>query len=432
MSVLSPSKGRPLVVGANHRSSSLTLRDALFVEEGSVPAFLERLRGKGFTQAIILSTCDRVEVQAIDPTGEDAQVKIIEAMAEHGGIEPRNLADQVYQFFGDEAVRHVFSVVASLDSLVIGEPQVFGQVKESHQWSKGAGMIGAEMEALLQAAYAAAKKVRTDTRIGEGPVSIASAAVQVAKDLHGDLSRCTSLLIGGGEMGELVSESLSGNNISRMVVVHPSPLRAESLARTMECHAATYENLAEEMARADILMAALNRRKEQVVTADMVKVALKARKKKPIFIIDAGIPGDVEPSVADIDGAFLYDLNDLEQVAMEGRASREGEKRAAIDIVSAEATAYIKGQAGREAVPALTTLRAFFEAEGKKAIEETGGGEEAEKAVRLLVNRLLHQPTKTLKDMASKSGAGKGEFSGDWQMAEKVIQHLFDLEEKKK
>lgn len=325
MSVLSPSKGRPLVVGANHRSSSLTLRDALFVEEGMVPDFLSRLRDKGFAQAMILSTCDRVEVQAIDPTGEGAQTKIIEALAEHAGIEPKHLANQVYQFFGDEAVRHIFSVVASLDSLVIGEPQVFGQVKDAHRWSKDAGMVGSEMESLLQAAYGAAKRVRTETRIGEGPVSIASAAVQVAKNLHGDLSRCSALLIGGGEMGELVSESLSGENIGRTVVIHPSPLRAENLARTMECQMSEFENLEAEMAQADILLAALNRRKERVVTAPMVKAALKARKRKPIFLIDAGIPGDVEPAVADIDGAFLYDLNDLEQVAMEGRASREGE-----------------------------------------------------------------------------------------------------------
>jgi len=431
MSVLSPSKGRPLVVGANHRSSSLTLRDALFVEEGMVPDFLSRLREKGFAQAMILSTCDRVEVQAIDPTGEGAQTKIIEALAEHAGIEPRHLANQVYQFFGDEAVRHIFSVVASLDSLIIGEPQVFGQVKDAHRWSKDVGMVGSEMESLLQAAYSAAKRVRTETRIGEGPVSIASAAVQVAKNLHGDLSRCSALLIGGGEMGELVSESLSGENIGRTVVIHPSPLRAENLARTMECQMSEFENLEAEMAQADILLAALNRRKERVVTAPMVKAALKARKRKPIFLIDAGIPGDVEPAVADIDGAFLYDLNDLEQVAMEGRASREGEKRAAIDIVSNEATSFIKGQAGREAVPALTTLRGFFEAEAKRVLEETGGGEAEEKALRLLVNRLLHRPTETLKEMASKSGH-KGEVAGDWQMAENVIKHLYGLDEDKK
>jgi len=411
----------------------LTLRDALFVDEGAVSGFLERLKHKGFEQALILSTCDRVEVQAIDPTGEDSQAKIVEVMADHAGIEPKHLTSQVYQFFGDEAVRHVFSVVSSLDSLIIGEPQVFGQVKDSHQWSKDAHMIGSEMEALLQAAYSAAKKVRNETRIGEGPVSIASAAVQVAKNLHGDLARCASLLIGGGEMGELVSESLSGESIHRMVVTHPSPLRAESLARTMECHASPYENMAEEMVQADIILAALNRRKEQVVTGDMIKAALKARKRKPIFIIDAGIPGDVEPGVANIDGAFLYDLNDLEQVAMEGRASREGEKRAASEIVSAEASAFLKGQAGREAVPALTTLRAFFEAEAQKVLEETGGSEEAEKATRLLVNRLLHQPTETLKEMASKSGAGhKGEVTGDWQMAERVIKHLYGLDEEKK
>jgi glutamyl-tRNA reductase len=422
MSVLAPAKGRPLVVGANHRSSSLTLRDALFVEEPLIPAFLEKLKTIGFEQALVIATCDRVEVQAIDPTGEGSADKIVQVFADQAGVAAADLFGQVYRFHGDEAVRHIFSVASSLDSLIIGEPQVLGQVKDGHRVAKSCGMVGTELEALLQAAYATAKQVRSETKIGEGPVSIASAAIQVAKDLHGNLTKCTALLVGGGEMGELVGEALKSANIGEMSVSHPTLPRAESLARKIECHVTEFENLETALVQADIVLTSLNRRRH-VLTSDMVAKAVKARKRKPVFLVDTGIPGDIEPAVVNISEAFLYDLNDLEKVAMEGRASREGEGRAANDILNREASAFIKGRAQRVAVPALNALRSYFEMERQKLVAEMDGDKKVDEATRLLVNRLLHNPSEVMRQMAGQ----KGEDKGDWALAEKILMHLYRL-----
>jgi len=187
-----------VVVGANHRSSSLMIRDRLFVEDAAVPDFLDRLRQRGLSQALVLSTCDRFEVQAFARGGEDTAQRILEAMAEHGHVTAEDLRGQTYVLWDEDAVRHIFRVTASLDSMMIGEPQVLGQVKASHRLSRNAGMVGGELDALLRAAYGAAKRVRTETAIGERPVSIAAVATQLAHDLHGDLSQCSALLVGAG------------------------------------------------------------------------------------------------------------------------------------------------------------------------------------------------------------------------------------------
>ncbi|HEB78980.1 MAG TPA: glutamyl-tRNA reductase, partial [Rhodospirillales bacterium] len=185
--------GRPLVVGANHRSSSMTLRDRLFVEESAAPAFLKRLSQLGIEQAMVLSTCDRVEVQAIATSGDGAEKRIKKVMAEHAELNPGDLGDQIYVLWDEDAVRQIFTVTASLDSLMIGEPQVLGQVKDSHRLAREAKMSGGGLEALFQAAFAAAKRVRSETAIGQRPVSMAAVATQLARNVHGDLSGCSGL-----------------------------------------------------------------------------------------------------------------------------------------------------------------------------------------------------------------------------------------------
>ena len=312
---------RPVIVGANHKSSGLMLRDRLFVEDGAVPEFLDRLRQAGLTQALVLSTCDRVEVQAIDPGGGEAPDLIARALADHAEMAPGEIDGQLYTLWDDVAVRHVFTVAASLDSQIVGEPQVLGQVKACHRLARDAGMTGSALEAILQAAYSAAKRVRNETAIGERPVSISAAAVQIAREVHGDLDRCTALLIGAGDMGEMVARDLISAGLSQLTVTHPTEKRAEGVARALDAHVAAYDTLSVLLAEADIVLAAVGRRRH-LLTGDMVTAALGTRRQKPVFIIDAAIPGDVEPAVNRIDAAFLYDLGDLEEI---GRAScREG------------------------------------------------------------------------------------------------------------
>ena len=414
MSETAGNSRRPLVVGANHRTSSMGLRDRLFVEDAEVPAFLDDLRARGVGEALVLSTCDRVEVQAaVD--APDAAEAILAALAATGGVDIEELRPQAYVHTDDAAVAHAFRVAASLDSLVIGEPQVLGQVKAAHRMARDAGMTGQALEALVQAAFAAAKRVRTETAVGEGPVSIAAVAVQVAGDLFGDLADCRGVLIGTGEMGQLVSEHLFGAGLGYLSVTHPVVARAEYMARALDCHRAGFEDLAQQLAEADIVVAALGRR-ESVLSADMVHAALRHRRFRPVFVIDLAIPGDVDPAVNRIDDAFLYDIGDLERLATESQAKRQREAAAGEAIIDEELSVFASGRAARAAVPALSGLRAWAEGLREQVLAEAGG--DAEKATRLLLGRLLHDPTTALKAAAGRDGA-------DLAILERALRELF-------
>ncbi|MDH5749371.1 MAG: glutamyl-tRNA reductase, partial [Rhodospirillales bacterium] len=339
-----------LVVGANHRSSSLALRDRLFVEDADLPVFFGKLQDAGIDQAVVLSTCDRIEVhsveenhQALDEVHLETAGKIVSVLAGRAGATAEELESQLYVLRGEAAVRHVFAVTSSLDSLVIGEPQVLGQIKAGHRMSRDAGMTK-NLEPIFQAAYAVAKRVRTETEIGRRPVSIAATAVQSVRDLHGDLDRCSGLLIGVGEMGELVAEQLVSSGLGQLTVIHPMENRSGTLARKLGCHAAPMEALAGLLPGADIVLTALGKR-QHVLTADMVSGALKARRHKPMFLVDTAIPGDIEPAVSRLEEAFLYDLGDLEHIALQGLASREMESKAAWNIVDVEVSRFLHGQA---------------------------------------------------------------------------------------
>ncbi len=420
--------GRALVVGANHRSSSMILRDRLFVEDEAAPYILERLKEAGIDQALVLSTCDRVEVQAlcsVDTVSEtETPRRIIEILAEHGELGPSEMDGQTYVHWDEEAVRQIFAVTASLDSLIIGEPQVLGQVKASHRIAKLAGMTSNGLETILQAAYAAAKRVRNETGIGERPVSIAAAASQLAGDLHGDLGNCSVLLVGGGEMGELIAADMISEGLGKLIATHPSIRRAEEAAERLDCHTCSFDDIADQLIDADIVLTSLGRR-QHAVTADMVDGAIAARRHKPIFLIDTAIPGDIDPLVERIEDAFLYNMDDLERVAMEGRAGRENESGAAWKIVDADVEAFLRGRAERTAVPALNRLRAHFDGMRHQALVDAG--DDAEKATRLLINRLLHAPSEVLREVA---GTEDGSDPRDWQEIEEIIDRLFGLDEK--
>ena len=410
------------MVGANHRSSSMALRDRLFVEEYALPGFYDRLREAGINQALVLSTCDRIEVQTVRPQNEDSGIaagRIVETMAGHAEIAAADLEGQIYTLGGAEAVRQIFTVPSSLDSLVVGEPQVLGQVKAGHRLAREMRMIGPQLESLLQAAYAAAKRVRSETAIGERPVSIAAAAVEVARDLHGDLSRAAGLLIGGGDigdMGNVVAGEFITAGLGALTVIHPLAVHAAAAARVLDCHRAPWENLDGLLAETDVVLASLGRRRCSV-SADGIRKAIGIRRRKPMFIVDLAVPGDVEPAVDGIEDAFLYTLDDLERVAMRGRQTRKHVAGDAWEIIDEEVAAYIQGQASLGAVPVLSDLRRHFD-DMRAAVLAIAGGD-AEKATRLLVSRLLHGPTLAMRDRAADGR--------EWAETERLLRRLFGL-----
>jgi glutamyl-tRNA reductase len=403
----------------------MILRDRLFVEDEAASFILERLKNVGIEQALVLSTCDRVEVQAvckgnISNEAETAQ-RVVEVLAEHGELGPSEMDDQTYIYWDEQAVRQIFAVTASLDSLIIGEPQVLGQVKASHRIAKQAGMTSNGLETILQAAYATAKRVRNETGIGQRPVSIAAAASQLAGDLHGDLDTCSVLLVGGGEMGELIAADMLSAGLSKLITTHPSERRAEEMARRLDCHISTFEEIPNLLVEADIVLTSLGRRRH-AIDVKMVDSAIVARRHKPIFFIDTAIPGDIDPQVERIEDAFLYNLDDLERIAMEGRAGRENESGAAWKIVEADVNSFIRGRAERTAVPALNRLRSHFDAMREQALADAG--DDAEKATRLLINRLLHAPSEVLREVAADTS--------DWDDMEQNIDRLFGLDDNQK
>jgi glutamyl-tRNA reductase len=384
-----------LVIGANHRTAPRQLREAFAILEADLAAMLERLAGGGLGEAVLIATCDRIELVTTAADADRARAVFAALLAERTGLAADAIAAALYRHDGAAAQRHIFAVAAALDSLVIGEPQVLGQVKAAHRLASELGLAGAELEAVFAAAAAAARRVRRETRIAERPVSIAAAALQLARDIHGDLSGCSALLLGPGEMGELMAEQFHRAGLRGLVVCGP-PARAEPAARRFACNLMPLEQLEEALAAADIVIAGLGSGRA-VLTVPRVAAALRRRPARPIFVIDAAIPADAEPGVNDLDGAFLYDLGDLERAALAGKATREAASAEAWRILEAELAGFAERRAQRRAVPAVVALRAHVEALRQQALAEAGG--DAEAATRLLANRLLHDPSEVLREL---------------------------------
>lgn len=411
---------RLVLVGANHRSASLGLRERLLVEDTEFGAVFERLRAAGIGQALLLSTCDRVELHAIHDDAGVAAAAITGVLAERAGLDAAELAASLYTREGEAAVRHLFAIAASLDSLVIGEPHVLGQVKASHRMAQAAGMIGGELDTLLQAAYGVAKRVRSETAIGERPVSIAAAAVRVAREIHGDLGARGGLLIGLGEMGELVAGYLREAGLGRLLVTHRASARAESLARRLGANVVPFETLAEALAASDVVVTCVGLG-AYVITRELAVETLRRRRQKPVFVIDLAVPRDADPAIEGLDGVYLYDGGDLEGVAQAGLAEREAASAEAWRLVEEGMAGYRRARSMRAATPAVGALRAGFEAARAEVLAGADGADAAE-ATRLLVNRLLHEPSEALRALAAEAGADER------KILEQALTRLFRLD----
>jgi glutamyl-tRNA reductase len=392
------------VAGANHRSSTVGLRDRLFVDEAKAPLVFEQLARTGIAQAIVMSTCDRVEVQSVVTDADAARDTVRALLARNAGLAESDLADQVYNLSGDAAVRHIFAVAASLDSQTIGEPQVLGQVREAHRFSQAHGMIGPE------------------TEIGRRPVSIASAAGRIARDVQGDLSASAVLVIGLGDMADIVVDQFRAMGVTRIMQCGPSR-RTEAAARRSGFHFIPYEMLDDSLSDAEIVVTAAGTG-QFLVGEDSMRHALRRRRFRPVLLIDAGVPGDVDPAVGDLDGAFLYTLDDLERVAMEGRSTRGAASTAAWDIVDQEVESWRRAHAGRDAAPAIIALRDHFESLRREVLAETPDADAAE-TTRRLIGRLLHEPSRVMRELASARG---GET--DLQSVEQMLRLIFRLDDR--
>jgi glutamyl-tRNA reductase len=417
--MLSQSNARIFVVGANHRSSTALLRDRLFMEESLLPQMFGRLRAGGLDQALILSTCDRTEIQGIHTSPETAADLVRNHFAAIGNVGYEEIIDQSYALYDEAALRHVFAVASSLDSQVVGEPQVLGQVKAGHRLAAECGMMGPQLDRVMQSAYHTAKRVRSETEIVRRPVSIASAAAQICQDLHGDLTGRTGLIVGLGEIGELIHEQLRTAGLQRVALTAASS-RTETVARRAGIHFVPFDALGDALAEADIVVSAVGAGRHIIGRQD-AEEALKRRRRRPILFLDGGVPPDIAPEVEECDGAFRYSLDDLEQVALQGRSDRQTASTAAWQIVDDEVGSWYEGRAGRDASPVIVELRERFGTVREKLLLDHPGIDAA-RATELLINRLLDHPSRALRGMARQPESDSAEL----KRLEEMIRRLFD------
>lgn len=388
-----------VVVGASHKTSSAALRDRLFIEDADVPAMLAALRQGGFDQALVISTCDRVEFHgaAVDPDRAVATAR--QLLSQRAG----SAEEGFFDLRGADATRHTFAVAASLESVVVGESDVLGQLKSAHAMAREAGGVGSELESLLQHAYGAAKDVRANTAIAEGPVSLATAAVQAARNLFGRLDDVAALLIGPAEMGMLMLDQFRNGGLRRVTVAAGNASRGQAMARIVEGHSVTYEDIPAALVGADLVICAAGLGRP-MISAAMLQDALRARRRKPIFVLDVAIPNDADPEIAGLEDAFLFDLDNLESISRSNRESRDAAMADARLTIERHITAFQAARAERDAVPVVADLRAYFDAVRTEVLSDNPH-DDAEEITRRLINRLLHVPSRTLRAAAREAGA---------------------------
>ncbi|HAT35828.1 MAG TPA: glutamyl-tRNA reductase [Rhodospirillaceae bacterium] len=389
------------VLGANHRSSGAALRDRLFVTEAMLPEVTERLRSVGIENFTLMSTCDRVELQVATPTPDNAFAAIRALFSDLASLPMADIEAATYALADDEAVRHIFAVAASLDSQMVGEPQVLGQFKAAYREAERAGRLDGQLTRTLQHAFRVAKRVRGETEIAKGVVSIASAAVTAARNLHGDLADRHTLVFGLGDMGELICSQLAAAGL-KSIALAARPRRSETVARSRGYGFEPMKSLPAALARADILILAAGSGRIEI-EPQQLSDALRERRRRPILVVDTGVPAEVDRRAEELDDIYLYGLEDLEQVALQGRSRREELSDEAWRIIDDEVVLWRQDTGVREAAPLVSGLKSHFEEVRADVLAEMPGIS-AEEATRRLINRLLHGPMETMRqDLTSRA-----------------------------
>ena len=397
------------LLGVSHRTADVGLRERLAVPAGRLGEAYARLKALGASEALILSTCNRIEVYADLPE---------EALRGFLGAEA--IAPSTYALEGAQAVRHAFEVASGLDALALGETQVLGQAKEAYLLAQEHGMAGPLLHALFQKAFAAAKRVHTETALGQRKTSVSSVAVELAGRIFQDLSGRTALVLGAGEMSELTVKHLAEAGLKRLLVVNRTLERAEALARPFGGTAMPLSALAEALPEADILISSAGG-DGCLVTPEMVREALRRRRQQPLFLIDIAVPRNVHPDVSGIDNVYAYDIDDLEKVVAENVKGREEEAGAARRIVDAAVQEYLHEHRVRNDLqPVITALRERLHALREQELSRVSAAArpEAQEAMNRLVNKILHDPVETLKAEAA---------DGNGVEVAKAIRKLFRL-----
>lgn len=402
------------VTGLNHHTAPVQVREALAFPRNRIADALAALRERReVDEAVVLSTCNRVEVYVCGRAELDEGV-VPAFLAEFHGVWPETFAPHLYHHVGADAVGHLFRVASGLDSLVVGEAQITGQVKQAYEAAAGSGASGVVLHRLFQQALSVAKQVRTRTEIGAGRASIGSVAVELAGHIFESLAGRTVLVVGAGEMGEAVVRSLHAAGASALLVANRTFTRAEELAREWGGTAVHFDRLTDSLSRADIVITSTDAPHHVIRRADVAE-ALRARRNRPVFVIDIGVPRNVEPSAAEVEGCYLYNVDHLQAVVAETLALRRREVEHCMAIVEAEVGQFMAWLAKLALAPTITELSQRFHELKRQELAQLWNKlpdlpeparAEIERMANRVVNKILHQPITALQESPPEDHPG--------------------------
>ena len=395
-------------IGLNYKTAPVELRERLAVPEADIQSILQqKIEHSAIREAALLSTCNRVEMTLVTHDPDAAIAVAHEWFAKKAGLPLSDVIEHLYAYTTDDAIRHLYSVASGLDSLVLGEPQILGQVKASYELALEAKTAGHILHRLYQSTFAAAKRARSETSIGRQAVNISSCAVELAKRIFGNLAGKTVLLVGAGEMAELAATHLKANGCTEILVANRTLERARKLALEFEGHALTLDQLPSYLDRADIVISGTGA-STYVLLPEDIEPAMKKRGGQPMFLVDIAVPRDIDPRIADISGAYVYDIDDLQQVVEGNQQNRKREAEAAKVLLEEEAQVFSGWLKSLESVPLIRGIQQQVDLARVEELEKASKylkdlSEEQHEAVdrlsRALMKRFIHPTMQTLKTL---------------------------------
>jgi glutamyl-tRNA reductase len=416
------------LIGVNHNSAPIEVRERLAIPESHLAEAIRRLANHpGVGEGLILSTCNRVEVLA---QTENGGADLRRFLRDYFQLDPAQYEPHLYEYRESEAIRHLFRVAASLDSMVVGEPQILGQVKEAYATARAVGAVHSQLDLLLTRAFAVAKRVRTETAVGSSAVSVASVAVELAKKIFGSLHGKQVFLVGAGKMSELAARHLMAHGAASIFVANRTYDRAAQLAGRFSGQAILFEQLYDTCDRADIVITSTGA-PFAIFRREHGELFLSRRKNRPMFFIDIAVPRDVAPEMNDLDGIFVYDIDDLQQAVSSHVADRRREAERAEAIVQSEVERFQARVQTLDVVPTIVSLQDHLETIRQAEIDRVRArlgplSPDQEMAVETLtrgiVNKIMHTPISTLKTAAREQEA---------TTLIDVVRRLFNLQDKK-
>jgi glutamyl-tRNA reductase len=403
---------RTVVLGISHKTAPVEIRELFSFSQESLERGVRQLLEKDHVEeCVILSTCNRVEIYAVSENIELCLESMKEFLSEFHDIPEETLSPYIYYSIGHMAVRHLFQVASSIDSMVVGEPQVLGQVKEAYKIASGQGTTGLILNRLFHTSFFVAKRIRTETGIGSHAVSISYVAVELAKRIFDDLSKRSVMLVGAGEMAEIAAKHLIKAGISELLIASRRFENAAALSEKLNGKAISYEEVFYHLKDVDIVITATGSQ-DFIIKPNHVKEALKLRNNDPMFLIDIAVPRDIDPRIGDITDIYLYDIDDLKNVSDENIKTRLDSSHKAEEIILEVEKSFQTWLSGLKAVPAIVDLKKRFELikdrELKKALEKLEGLSENDRYIielmaSRIIGKILHNPLINLKKESSTS-----------------------------